>query len=136
MLTKKRESHCNDSGTFTEYPNDKNICIFLLIVFDMIANVISYKIVTELFITGTKLNSSLVFITQSNFAVPIDITLNFTHFFYYEGSKQARAYRLSDIDFKDFKKIFQKCTTKLFSLSVNNTILASQIMINVLDVIL
>ena len=48
----------------------------------MIADIISNKVVTELFITGTKLNSSLVFITQSNFAVPIDVRLNSTHFFY------------------------------------------------------
>ena len=55
---------------------------FLLIVFDMITNMISNKIVTELFITGTKLNNSLVFITQSYFAVPIDInSINSTHFF-------------------------------------------------------
>ena len=62
----------------------------ILIVFDdIIANMLSNKkrnpIVPELFITGRKLNISLVFITQSYFAVPKDIRLNCTH--YYENSK-------------------------------------------------
>ena len=38
-------------------------------------------IVTELFITGRKINISLVFITQSYFAVPKNIKLNPTHYF-------------------------------------------------------
>ena len=38
-------------------------------------------LVTELFIRGRKLNISLVFITQSHFKVPKDITLNTSHFF-------------------------------------------------------
>ena len=37
--------------------------------------------VTELFIRGRKLNSSLVFITQSYFAVPKNIALNFMYYF-------------------------------------------------------
>ena len=53
----------------------------LLISFDdMIANVLSNKTlqraVTELFIRGRKLSISLVFITQSYFAVPKNIRLN------------------------------------------------------------
>ena len=51
----------------------------------MIADVIHNKkldsIVTELFITGRKLNISLVFITQSYFKVPKDVRVNTTHFF-------------------------------------------------------
>ena len=58
----------------------------ILIVFDdMIADIINDKklnpIVTELFITGRKLNTSVVFITQSYFKVPKDVRLNSTHFF-------------------------------------------------------
>ena len=53
----------------------------MLIVFDdMIADMIYNKklnsIVTELFIRGTKLNISLVFITQSYFKVPQDVNTN------------------------------------------------------------
>ena len=40
-----------------------------------------YPIVAELFIRGRKLNISLVFITQSYFAVPKNIRLNSTHYF-------------------------------------------------------
>ena len=55
----------------------------ILIVFDdMIADMLSNKklnlIVTELF---RKLNTSLVFITQSYFAVPKNIRLDSTHYF-------------------------------------------------------
>ena len=57
-----------------------------MIVFDdMIVDMLSSKklnsIVTELFIRGRKLNISLVFITQSYFAVSKNIRLNSTHYF-------------------------------------------------------
>ena len=53
----------------------------VLIVFDdMIVDILSNKklnpIVTEFFIRGIKLNISIVFITQSYFAVPKNIRLN------------------------------------------------------------
>ena len=38
-------------------------------------------VITELFIRGRKLNISLAFITQSYFAVPKKIRLNYTHYF-------------------------------------------------------
>ena len=77
----------NDSKAFTEFSNDiddiyKNIeeCNLnkkrkILIVFDdMISDMVSIKklnpIVTELIITGRKLNVTLVFIIQSYFSVP------------------------------------------------------------------
>ena len=58
----------------------------ILIVFDdMIADMINNEklnqVVTELFIRGRILNSSIVFITQSYFKVPKDVRLNYTHFF-------------------------------------------------------
>ena len=43
---------------------------------DMINNKKLNSIVTELFITGRKLNISLVFITQWYFKVPKDVRLN------------------------------------------------------------
>ena len=45
---------------------------------DMINNNKLNSIVTELFITGRKLNISLVFITQWYFKVPKDVRLNST----------------------------------------------------------
>ena len=102
LLINKREStglkYFNDSKAFIEYSNDtgdicKNIEEYnpnkkqkLLIVFDgMIADKLRNKnfnpIATEVFIRGRKLNISLVFITQSSFAVPKNIKLNSTHYF-------------------------------------------------------
>ena len=58
----------------------------VLIVFDdMMADMINNKklnpIVTELFITGRKLNIFIAFITQSYFRIPKDVRLNPIHFF-------------------------------------------------------
>ena len=94
----------NDPKAFNEYLSDmqnvyKNIDKYktdkeqkILIVFDdMIAEIINDKklnsIATELFIRGTKLNISLVFITQSYFKLSKDLRLNSTNFFYCENSK-------------------------------------------------
>ena len=65
-------------------PNKKRK--ILIVLNDMIADILSnkklYHIVTELFIRGRKLNIiSLVFITQSYFAVSKNIRLNSTHYF-------------------------------------------------------
>ena len=73
-----------------KYKTDKEQKI--LIGFDdMIAEIINDKklnsIATELFIKGTKLNISLVFITQSYFKLSKDLRLNSTNFFYCENSK-------------------------------------------------
>ena len=57
---------------------------------DMINNKKLNRVVTELFIRGRKLNTSIVFITQSYFKVPKDVRLNSTYFFYHENSKQKR----------------------------------------------
>ena len=48
---------------------------------DMLSNEKSNLIVTELLNRDRKLNIFLVFITQSYFAVPKNIRLNFTHNF-------------------------------------------------------
>ena len=54
---------------------------------DMCSNKKFNPIVTELFIRGRNLNISLVFITQSYFAVPKNIRLNSIC---YENSKEKR----------------------------------------------
>ena len=58
----------------------------MLTVFDdTIADMLGIKklnpVVTELFISGRKLIISVVFSTQSYFAVPKNIRLNFIHYF-------------------------------------------------------
>ena len=121
-----------------EYSNDmqdvyKNIEV--LIVFnDMIADMINNNklnpIVTELFIRGRKLNISIVFITQSYFKVPKDVRLNSTHFFIMNILNKRELQQIalnhsSDIDFKDFIKIYKKNTIEPYSFLVNDTTLPS-----------
>ena len=77
-------------GSIEDYnPNKKRkiLIVFDDMVADMLINKKLNPIVTELFIRDRKLNISLVFITQSYFAVPKDIRLNSTHYFIYENSK-------------------------------------------------
>ena len=151
FLINKRESnglkHLNEFKVFTEYSNNmhnlyKNINAYnpdrgnkILIVFDdMIADMINSKkldsIVTELFIRGRKLNISLVFITQSYFKVPKDVTLNTSHFFITKIPNKRELQQIainhsSDINTKDFANIYRKCTAEPYSFLVNDTTLAS-----------
>ena len=100
----------------------------------MIAEMINNKklnsIVTELFIRGRKLNISLLFITQSYFKVPKDVNLNSTHFFIIRIPNKRELQQIAldhswDIDFKDFIKIFKKCTAEPYSFLVINPTLPS-----------
>ena len=146
FLINKREStglkHFNDPKAFIEYSNDmqdvyKNINYYnpnkenkILIVFDdMIADMINNKklnpVVTELFFRGRKLNISLVIIK-----VPKDVRLNSTHSFIMKISNKTELQQIAlnhspDIDFKDFFKIYKKCTAEPFSFLVNDTTLPS-----------
>ena len=137
----------NDAKAFMEYSNDmddiyKNIEEYkanknrkILIVFDvMIADMLSDKmlnpIVTELNIKGRKLNISLVFITQSYFAVPKNIRLNSTHYFIMkiqskQELQQTAFNHSSDIDFKDFMNLYKKFTAKPYSFLVIDTTVVS-----------
>ena len=54
---------------------------FWCMIADMLSNKKLNPIVTELFVRGRKLNISLIFITQSYFAVPKNIRVNSTHYF-------------------------------------------------------
>ena len=148
-LINKREkvgvSHYKDPKAFIEYSNDmqdvyNNIEGYnptksrkvLIVFYDMIADMINNKklnpIVTELFIRGRKLNISVVFITQSYFKVPKDVRLNSTHFFIMKIPNKRELQQIvlnhsSDIDFKDFMKIFKKYTAEPYSFLVKYTTL-------------
>ena len=130
-----------------EYSNDmqdvyKNIedynpgkkCKVLIVFDDMIADMINNKKlnskVIELFIRGRRLNISIVFITQSYFKVPKDVRLDSTHFFIMKIPNKRELQQIAlnhslDIDFKDFMKIFKKCTAEPYSFLVNDTTLSS-----------
>ena len=140
-------NHHDDPKVFIEYLDDmqdvyKNIDEYntvkerkVLTVFDdMIADMINNKkvnsIVTDLFIRGRKLNISLVFITQSYFKVPKDVRLNSTHFFIMKIPNKRELQQIalnhsSDINSKDFIKIYKKYTAEPYSFLVNDATLAS-----------
>ena len=78
---------------------------------DMIADILSNKkhnpIVTKLFIIGGNLNISLAFTTQSYFAVPKNIRLNYTHYFIMNVPNKQELQQIvfnhwSDIDYRTF----------------------------------
>ena len=139
LLINKREDagkkHFNDSEAFFEYSNDmvdiyKNIeeynpnkkCKIFIVFDDVIADMLRNKrlnpIVTEVFIRGRKLNVSLVFIKQSYFAVPKNITLNSTNYFIMKipnkrELQQTAFNHSSDIDFQNFMNIYKKMYCKI-----------------------
>ena len=127
-LSDKRENaeinRFNDPKAFIDYSNDmhdvskniddynpdkenKTLIVFDDMVDDMIHNKKLNSIVTELFVRGRKLNSSLVFITQSYFNVPKDVRLNTSPFFIAKVPnkrelQQITIHHSSDINTKDF----------------------------------
>ena len=140
-------NHFNDPKAFMEYSNDmqdvyksiedynttkkrKVLTVFDDMIADMINNNKLNPIVTESFIGGRKLNISIVFITQSYFKVPKNVRLNSTHFFIMKipnkrEPQQTALNHSSDIDFKDFMKIYKKYTKEPYSFLVNDTTLPS-----------
>ena len=96
----------------------------VLIVFDdMIADMKSNKklspIVAELFLRGRKLNISHVAMSQSYFKVPKTIRLNAPHYFIMKTPnkrelQQIASNYLSEIDFKDFMKLYKDYTKEPF----------------------
>ena len=116
-----------------EYITDKErkvLIVFDDMIVDMINNKELNSIVTGLLIRGRKLNISLGFIKQSYFEVSKDVKLNTTHFFIMKipnkrQLQQIALNHLSDINFKDFIKIYKKCTDETYSFLVNDTRLAS-----------
>ena len=77
----------------------------------MLSNKSLNPIVTELFITGRKLNISLVSFIQYFFALPKNITLNSTHYFIMKIPNKRELQQIafnhsSEIDFRD-KNVLQ-----------------------------
>ena len=77
-------------------------------------------IVTELFLRGKELNISLVFISQSYFKVAETIKLNATHYFIMKTHSKRELQQIvsnhsSDIDFKDFMKLYKDYTKAPYS---------------------
>ena len=91
---------------------------------DMLSSKKSNPAVIELFISRRKLNISLVFITQSYFAVLI--LLNSIHYFIMKIPNKRELQQIafnnsSDIDFEDFTNLYKKSTAEQYSFLVIDT---------------
>ena len=103
----------------------------VLIIFDdMIADIMRSEkckaIVKELFIRCTKLNISIVFITQSYFATPKDARLNSTHYIIMKIGNKKELKSIAEensghLDFKEFLKIYIYCTKEPYSFMMVDT---------------
>ena len=127
-MIKKRENvgvkHCNDLNAFIECSNTVNDIYenidgynpkILILFDDMIADIMAntfQAIIKELFIRYSKLNSLLVFITQSYFSVPKDVRLNLTHYLIKKvNNKELQNIAINhsaDMDYKDLMKIYKR----------------------------
>ena len=85
---------------------------------------VSIAFITQSYFKWPKdVNISIAFITQSYFKVPKDVRLNSMHFFIMKipNKKELQQIALnhsSDIDSKDFMKIYGKCTVEPYSFLV------------------
>ena len=73
---------------------------------------------------------SIVFITKSHFKVPKEVGLNIAHFFIMKIPNKRELQQIglnhsSEIDFKDFIKIYKKYTAEPYYCLVNDTTLPS-----------
>ena len=94
----------------------------------MISNKRFNLITTELFITGRKHNISIVFIAQSYVKATKDVKINCTQFFVMKITNKRQLQQivinhLSVIDFKEFMKIYKRCTAEKYYFLVDNTTL-------------
>ena len=115
---------------YNPYKETQAIIVFDDMIPDMINNKKLNPIVNELFIRGRKLNISIAFIIQSYFKVPKEVRINATHFFIMKIPNKRELQQIDlnhspDINFKDFIKIYKKCTSKPCSFLVNDTTLPS-----------
>ena len=115
---------------FEDY-NKKRKRKVLILFDDMISHVMSDKkaqqVLKELFIKCRKLNISLCFLTQSYFSVPKDVRLNCTHYIIFKLNNKRELKNIaidhsSDIDYKDFVKIYRDYTKEPFNfLTIDTT---------------
>ena len=101
----------------------------------MIADIMNNKkfqtIIKELFIRCRKLHISLVFITQSYFSVPKEVRINSAHYLIVKIHNKRELQEVAinhsaDIDYKDFLKIYRKCTKQTYSFLTIDTTLPAE----------
>ena len=98
---------------------------------DTMTNKIFQAIIKELFVRCRKLNTSLIFITQSYFSVPKEVRKNSTHYSIFKVNNKRELQNITfnhsaDIDCKDFLNIYRNCTKEPYSFfTINTTIPAN-----------
>ena len=85
----------------------------------MISDQKPHSVVNELFIRGSKLNISFVFITQTHFPMPKEIRLSISTLLYYEITnrqqfQQIVFYHSLDIRFGEFMKLYKLYCKSIF----------------------
>ena len=98
---------------------EKKLIVFDDTIADIMTNRRFQAIIKELFVRCKKLNISLVFITQFYFSVPKDVRLNSTHYLIMKINKRKELQNIAidhstDIDYKDFMKIYREWTREPF----------------------
>ena len=121
---------CKNINYYNPDKENKILIVFDDMITDMINNKKLDSVVTELFISGRKLNFSLVFITRSYFKVPKDVRLNTTHFFVAKIPNRRELKEIawnhsSDIETEDFINIYRECTAEPYAVLVNDITLTS-----------
>ena len=106
----------------------KILIVFDDVISDIMINKRFQTTIQELLIRCRKLNISLVFITQSYFSVPKEVRSNSTHYLIMKihnrrELQQTAINHSSEIDYKDFQKIYRNCTKEPYSfLTINTTL--------------
>ena len=107
---------------------EKKIVVFDEMIADVMTNKKFQAIIKELFIRCRKLNISLLFISQSYFSVPKDVTLNLTHYLIMKINNKKELQNIAtdhsaDIDCKDYLKFYKECTREPYNFLTIDTAL-------------
>ena len=106
-----------------DYYNSSRKIKILIVFDDMIADIMTKEkfkaIMKELSIACRKLNPSIVLIIQFYFSIPKDVRLNSTHYLIMKINNNRELQNIAvnhstDIDYKDFMKIYRECTRQSF----------------------
>ena len=106
----------------------KVLIVFVNMIEDMGDNKKLSPLVTDLFLWDRKSNISPVFISQSYLKVLKTIKLNATHYFIMKITNNSELEQIasnhsSDIEFKDFMKLYKDYTKESILFFVNNATL-------------
>ena len=116
----KMDDVLEDTDNYNPKRNKKVLIVFDDMNADIMTNKKLQAIIKELFIRCRKLNISIVFITQSYFSVPKDVTLNSTHYLIMKINNKRELQNIAinhsgNIDYQDFTKIYRECTKEPYS---------------------